>query len=110
MKKRIDKYISLILSSKGGYLFGEALVAFTLFMSMVLLLLGNQTQEIQQLRYSEAKLAQTREMFQEVNARQHGISLHTGILVDFQTGKVEDMRDGQFKQIQIFNISKETLE
>ncbi|OYQ66784.1 hypothetical protein [Aerococcus sp. 1KP-2016] len=101
MQKSVSKPISIKDPTKKAFMFGEAIIAFALFMSMIILLLGNQAQEIQKLRASEDKLAQTREIFQQVNARQYGVSLHTGVFVDFEKGEVEDMRNGQFKQIQI---------
>ncbi|MFV8804835.1 hypothetical protein ACNMZ4_01125 [Aerococcus urinaeequi] len=86
---------------KQGFMFIESIIGLSLIGAMVFLLVINQQMQLENLRRSERALGQSREQFHQLNAVQFGASIHEGIEINLEKGKLEDQRDGHFTEFKI---------
>lgn len=86
---------------KHGFMLIESIIGLSLMGAMVLLLVINQQMQLENLRRSERTLSQGREQFHQLNAIQFGASIHEGIEINLEEGKLEDRRNGHFTEFKI---------
>lgn len=86
---------------KQGFMFIESIIGLSLIGAMIYLLVINQQVQLENLRRSEMALSQSRGQFHQLNAVQFGASIHEGIEINLEKGKLEDQRDGHFTEFKI---------